>query len=46
MDAEEKDSFDDSKQSDVSKRAQEDLAPLVAKVLDDSSTVSLQVELD
>lgn len=46
MDAEEKDSFDGTKQSDVSARAQEELAPLVAKVLDDSATVSLHVELD
>lgn len=46
MDAEEKDSFDGTRQSDVSARAQEELAPLVAKVLDDSATVSLQVELD
>lgn len=46
IDAKEKDSFDQAKEYDVSARAQNELAPLVAKVLDDSASLFLQLELD
>lgn len=46
MDAEEKNSFDDDRQAEVLAEAQEALAPLVNKMLDDSAALALQVELD
>jgi hypothetical protein len=46
MDSNDKNSFDENKESAVSERAQKELAQLVAKVMEESATLSLQLEFD
>ena len=46
IDAKEKESFHETKETAVFERAQKELAPLVAKVLEDSASLFLELELD
>lgn len=46
IDAKEKNSFNETKEAEVSSRAQKELAPLVAKALADSAALSLQLGPD
>lgn len=46
MDAAQKDAFDKSKQTEVLNQAQLEIAPIVAKILNDSAVVALQIDLE